>query len=68
MGVQRHLKAVGIFSRLKIRDGKARYLEDIPRIFAYLREVCSRDPAMAPLLDLIETLGLNDRVEGLVRR
>jgi len=36
MGVQRHLKAIGIFSRLKLRDGKAGYLGDIPRTLGYV--------------------------------
>ena len=68
MGIQRHLKAVGIFSRLKIRDGKGGYLEDIPRIFTYLREVCGRDPAMAPLFDLLEALDLEHRIDNLASR
>ena len=42
MGLQRHIKCVGIFSRLCLRDGKAAYLQDIPRTFAYLKDVCSR--------------------------
>ena len=42
MGVQRHLKAIGIFARLNIRDGKSGYLGDIPRTLAYVREVCGR--------------------------
>ncbi|HEB63041.1 MAG TPA: aminoglycoside phosphotransferase [Gammaproteobacteria bacterium] len=42
MGVQRHLKAMGIFARLNIRDGKSGYLGDIPRTLAYVREVCGR--------------------------
>lgn len=42
MGAQRHLKAIGIFARLQHRDGKAGYLQDIPRTFNYVLEVCSR--------------------------
>ena len=68
MGVQRHLKAIGIFARLKIRDGKDRYLKDIPRIFAYLHEVCGRDSSLLPLLQLIEALDLVGRIEGLNNR
>lgn len=41
MGVQRHLKATGIFSRLYLRDGKPGYLGDIPRTLAYVKEVLS---------------------------
>ena len=42
MGVQRHLKAIGIFARLNHRDGKAGYLKDIPRTLAYLQTVAGR--------------------------
>jgi len=37
MGVQRHLKVLGIFARLNYRDGKAAYLNDMPRVMEYLR-------------------------------
>jgi aminoglycoside/choline kinase family phosphotransferase len=46
MGVQRHLKATGIFSRLYIRDGKTQYLTDIPRTLAYIKEVLGDYPQM----------------------
>jgi aminoglycoside/choline kinase family phosphotransferase len=36
MGVQRHLKVIGIFARICHRDGKPRYLADVPRFFAYI--------------------------------
>ena len=42
MGMQRHLKAAGIFARLKHRDGKAGYLQDIPRTLGYVVEVAGR--------------------------
>ncbi|MGE3921229.1 MAG: aminoglycoside phosphotransferase family protein, partial [Gammaproteobacteria bacterium] len=42
IGLQRHLKVIGIFSRLHIRDNKSRYLSDIPRIFNYIEAVVSR--------------------------
>lgn len=41
MGLQRHLKAIGIFTRLHLRDGKPGYLNDIPRTLAYVSDVCS---------------------------
>ncbi len=41
MGLQRHLKCAGIFSRLHLRDGKAGYLGDIPLVFEYMKEVCA---------------------------
>jgi aminoglycoside/choline kinase family phosphotransferase len=54
MGVQRHLKAAGIFARLKHRDGKAGYLADIPRTLGYVVEVARRRPRVEPLAALIE--------------
>jgi aminoglycoside/choline kinase family phosphotransferase len=51
MGAQRHLKAVGIFARLKLRDGKAGYLADIPRTFHYLLSVCQAYRALQPMAD-----------------
>ena len=56
MGVQRHLKATGIFARLNYRDGKAGYLGDIPRTLAYVRDVASRYSRLAPLHDLLAEL------------
>ncbi len=49
MGVQRHLKAAGIFARLNHRDGKSGYLEDIPRTLGYVQEVCARYPELEEL-------------------
>ena len=45
MGMQRHLKAIGIFARLNHRDGKPGYLNDIPRTLRYLQRVGANDPA-----------------------
>ncbi|WP_323751567.1 aminoglycoside phosphotransferase family protein [Marinobacter sp.] len=45
MGMQRHLKAAGIFARLAIRDGKTGYLGDIPRTVSYIRDASARQPA-----------------------
>jgi len=47
MGLQRHLKAIGIFSRLHLRDSKSGYLKDIPRTFNYVTAVCSLYPELA---------------------
>lgn len=44
MGMQRHLKCAGIFARLNLRDGKARYLKDIPLVLSYIVEVCAIYP------------------------
>lgn len=54
MGVQRHLKAIGIFARLWHRDGKSGYLKDIPRTLGYVREVASRYSELEPLRELID--------------
>jgi aminoglycoside/choline kinase family phosphotransferase len=49
MGVQRHLKAIGIFARLWHRDGKPGYLGDIPRTLGYVIDATGRHPEFAPL-------------------
>ena len=49
MGVQRHLKAVGIFSRLKYRDGKDSYVLDIPRTLDYVYVTAKNHPFLEPL-------------------
>ncbi|MEO7726575.1 MAG: phosphotransferase [Burkholderiales bacterium] len=58
MGLQRHLKVLGIFARLNYRDGKAGYLADTPRFVGYVRAVALRYGALKPLLTLL------DEVEG----
>jgi len=47
MGMQRHLKAIGIFARLRLRDGKSGYLRDIPRTLDYLRSTAAPYPEFA---------------------
>ena len=64
-GIQRHLKAIGIFSRLNIRDGKPGYLKDIPRTLEYVNQVSVAETSMLGLLSIIEQLQLNQRVEAL---
>jgi hypothetical protein len=54
MGVQRHLKAAGIFARLNHRDGKPGYLADIPRTLGYVQAVCQRYPELADLALITE--------------
>jgi aminoglycoside/choline kinase family phosphotransferase len=56
MGVQRHLKVLGIFARLNYRDGKPRYLADTPRFVAYVRQVAVRYKELAPLLRVFDAL------------
>ncbi len=53
MGVQRHLKVLGIFARLNYRDGKPAYLDDLPLVLAYVMDVCERYAELAGLQDLI---------------
>jgi aminoglycoside/choline kinase family phosphotransferase len=57
MGMQRHIKVLGIFARLRHRDGKQGYLEDTPRFLGYVRPVAERYRELRPLvpiLDLVE--------------
>jgi aminoglycoside/choline kinase family phosphotransferase len=56
MGLQRHLKILGIFSRLKHRDGKPAYAADLPRFFAYATKVALRYRDLKPLIGLIEPM------------
>lgn len=58
MGVQRHLKVIGIFARIHYRDGKPHYLADVPRFIRYVREVAGRYPELAPLLRLFDELDM----------
>ena len=56
MGLQRHLKVLGIFARIHYRDGKPGYLDDTPRFLRYAREVSARYAALAPLGHLLDEL------------
>lgn len=56
MGTQRHLKVLGIFARLRHRDGKARYLDDAPRFIGYIREAAGREADLTALIDLLDAL------------
>ena len=64
MGLQRHLKVLGIFCRLKHRDGKPRYSEDLPRFFAYAHKVAARYNGLRPLSRLLEPLMGAPRLEA----
>ena len=64
MGVQRHLKILGIFARLAHRDGKHAYLADLPRVMRYLRRACDRYRALGPLLQLLDELEARQPVIG----
>jgi aminoglycoside/choline kinase family phosphotransferase len=56
MGAQRHLKVIGIFARICYRDGKPKYLQDVPRFFNYLRGVAVRRPELKQLAVLLDKL------------
>ena len=64
MGVQRHLKVIGIFARICHRDGKPRYLADVPRFFSYIEAVLARRPELAELGELFSSLGLVSEVDA----
>jgi len=53
MALQRHLKILGIFARLNIRDGKSGYLKDIPLTLKYVLEVCDKYDTLKPLAELL---------------
>jgi N-acetylmuramate 1-kinase len=65
MGLQRHLKILGIFARLTLRDGKPKYLADTPRFIRYARATCSRYRALGPLAVLIDEIEGAELTSGL---
>jgi len=61
MGLQRHIKVLGIFCRLYYRDGKSGYLGDLPLVWEYTRRIGRKYPETAPLIELIEhAIGTRD--------
>ena len=60
MGMQRHLKVLGIFCRLNYRDGKSHYLEDLPRFFNYAYRTAERYAELRPLVPILERLSPRD--------
>lgn len=64
MGVQRHLKVLGIFARLYHRDGKEGYLKDMPLVMDYLRRACQRYRELGPLLKLLDAVEGRERDVG----
>lgn len=56
MGLQRHLKVLGIFARLYHRDGKDAYLKDLPLVMEYTRKAANRYTALKPLVRLLDAL------------
>ncbi|HZV63077.1 MAG TPA: phosphotransferase [Methylophilaceae bacterium] len=64
MGVQRHLKVLGIFARLYHRDGKDGYLKDMPLVMHYLYTACTRYRELGPLVKLLDQLEGKQSVVG----
>ena len=64
IGLQRHLKVLGIFCRLKHRDAKPKYSEDLPRFFGYAHKVATRYNTLRPLSRLLEPLMGAQRIDA----
>ncbi|NML84885.1 phosphotransferase [Polaromonas sp.] len=64
MGLQRHLKVLGIFARLTLRDGKPHYLADTPRFIRYVRATCARYRQLGPLMVLLDEIEGNETRVG----
>ena len=56
MGLQRHIKVLGIFARLHLRDGKSEYLKDIPLTLKYVIDVGSKYPELSGLVSLLKSV------------
>ena len=65
MGVQRHIKVLGIFARLYHRDGKDGYLKDMPLVMEYLVRACERYIDLKPLLNLLHELEQQTQKSGV---
>lgn len=68
MGVQRHLKAIGIFARLYLRDGKPGYLKDMPRTLSYIVQLGDRYPEIAPLQTFLKQNAIESRLQVALDR
>ena len=64
MGLQRHLKILGIFARLTLRDGKPKYLADTPRFIKYVRATCARYRQLGPMMVLLDAIEGNETRVG----
>jgi aminoglycoside/choline kinase family phosphotransferase len=62
MGLQRHLKVLGIFCRLNYRDDKPNYMNDLPQTLAYVRQVCDRYDSLSDLADFLSS---SDKIMAL---
>ena len=59
-GLQRHLKAIGIFSRLNYRDNKPNYLDDIPRTYKYIEKTLSKYPELSEIKKIFSEINLDN--------
>ena len=64
MGLQRHLKILGIFARLTLRDGKPKYLLDTPRFIKYVRATAARYRQLGPFMVLLDAIEGNETRVG----
>jgi len=62
MGLQRHIKVLGIFARLNHRDGKAHYLDDLPLTLEYVMEVGKKYPLTRPLVELFNEWEIPNKI------
>ncbi len=62
MGLQRHIKVLGIFARLNHRDDKAHYLDDLPLTLSYVLEIGKQHPETAALVELLNHLGIAEKI------
>lgn len=62
MGLQRHIKVLGIFCRLWHRDGKKHYLDDLPLTLSYVISVAKKHPESQALGELLQTLDIPTRI------
>ena len=61
-GLQRHIKAIGIYSRLNYRDGKSGYLQDIPRTYAYMDKVLNKYKELSTLNEIFSNLEIGSKI------
>ena len=61
-GLQRHIKAIGIFSRLNYRDGKSGYLQDIPRTYSYMDKVLNKYKELSKLNEIFSNLEIGSKI------
>ncbi len=62
MGLQRHIKVLGIFARLNHRDGKSSYLDDLPLTLHYVMQVAKKYPLTRPLAELFNSWQIPEKI------